>query len=78
MLGLTNAAAEILAKIDDVPLLVPGLGAQGGDVQALAASPRLAPLLINVSRGVLYPPAGQTPAQAAAAFVGQIQAALKA
>ncbi len=76
VLGLTNAAAEVLSKIDDLPLLVPGLGAQGGDVQALAASQRQAPLLINVSRGILYPPAGQSPAQAAAAYAAQIRDAL--
>lgn len=76
VLGLTNAAADVLSKIDDLPLLVPGLGAQGGDVHALAASERQAPLLINVSRGILYPPAGQTPAGAAAAYAAQIRAAL--
>ena len=76
VLGLTNAASDVLAKIDDLPLLIPGLGAQGGDVQALAASQRRAPLLINVSRGILYPPAGQAPAEAAAAYAAQIRAAL--
>jgi orotidine-5'-phosphate decarboxylase len=54
VLGLTNAAADILARIPDVPLLIPGLGAQGGDLDALRASPRHAPQLINVSRGLLY------------------------
>lgn len=76
VLGLTNAASEVLSKIDDVPLLIPGLGAQGGDLAALKASPRKAPQLINVSRGVLYPPAGQTPAAAAADFARQIREAL--
>ena len=73
VLGLTNAAAEVLSKIDDVPLLIPGLGAQGGDVAALAASERRAPLLINVSRGILCPPAGQALAAAAAAYAQQIR-----
>jgi orotidine-5'-phosphate decarboxylase len=53
VVGLTNAA-NVLSRIPDVPLLIPGLGAQGGDVEALKASPRKAPLLINVSRGILY------------------------
>jgi len=53
VLGLTNASNETLARIPDVPLLVPGLGAQGGDMDALRASGRKAPLLVNVSRGVL-------------------------
>ncbi|TLD69791.1 orotidine-5'-phosphate decarboxylase [Phragmitibacter flavus] len=54
VLGLTNAAADTLSLIPDVPLLIPGLGAQGGDLNALQATPRHAPPLINVSRGILY------------------------
>jgi len=53
VVGLTNAA-EILAKFPDAPLLVPGLGAQGGDLAALAVAARTAPDVINVSRGILY------------------------
>lgn len=76
VLGLTNAASEVLAKIDDVPLLVPGLGAQGGDIKALAAGNRQAPQLINVSRGVLYPSGGETPAAAAKRYAAEIRAVL--
>lgn len=54
VLGLTNASQDALAKLPDVPLLIPGLGAQGGDVAALKQSQRKAPNLINVSRGILY------------------------
>lgn len=54
VVGLTNASGDILGKIPDVPLLIPGLGAQGGDVAALKASQRRAPNVINVSRGILY------------------------
>jgi orotidine-5'-phosphate decarboxylase len=53
VVGLTNAA-DVLAKIPDAPLLVPGLGAQGGDLASLAAASRMAPDVINVSRGILY------------------------
>ena len=53
VVGLTNAA-EVLEKFPDAPLLVPGLGAQGGDLAALAAAARTAPDVINVSRGILY------------------------
>jgi orotidine-5'-phosphate decarboxylase len=53
VVGLTNAA-EVLAKVPDAPLLVPGLGAQGGELAALAAGGRTAPVLVNVSRGILY------------------------
>lgn len=54
VVGLTNASAGVLGKIPDVPLLIPGLGAQGGDLSALAGSKRKAPILVNVSRGILY------------------------
>lgn len=53
VVGLTNAAG-VLDRIPDLPLLVPGLGAQGGDLAALAAARRRAPDVINVSRGILY------------------------
>jgi orotidine-5'-phosphate decarboxylase len=53
VVGLTNAAG-VLEKMPDAPLLVPGLGAQGGDLAALAAAGRLSPDVINVSRGILY------------------------
>jgi orotidine-5'-phosphate decarboxylase len=54
VVGLTNASGDILSRIPDVPLLIPGLGAQGGDVDALRASKRQAPNVVNVSRGILY------------------------
>ena len=53
VVGLTHAAG-VLAKMPDAPLLVPGLGAQGGDLAELAAAARTAPDVINVSRGILY------------------------
>jgi len=54
VLGLTNASSEVLARMPDVPLLIPGLGAQGGDLDALRGAGRTAPSVINVSRGILY------------------------
>ncbi len=54
VVGLTNAAESVLARTPDVPLLIPGLGAQGGDLKALRGSQRQAPLLVNVSRGIMY------------------------
>jgi orotidine-5'-phosphate decarboxylase len=53
VVGLTNAET-VLPKMPDSPLLVPGLGAQGGDLNVLAAAARTAPDVINVSRGILY------------------------
>ena len=54
VVGLTNAADDVLAGLPDSPLLIPGLGAQGGDLSALRGSDRTAPNVVNVSRGVLY------------------------
>lgn len=54
VVGLTNVTSEILAKVSDVPLLVPGLGAQGGNLEDLQVAGRQAPLLINASRSILY------------------------
>ena len=53
VVGLTNTGG-VLQRIPDAPLLVPGLGAQGGDLAELAAARRSAPDVVNVSRGVLY------------------------
>ncbi|MFV1995210.1 MAG: orotidine-5'-phosphate decarboxylase [Verrucomicrobiales bacterium] len=54
VVGLTNASADVLERITDVPLLLPGLGAQGGDLAALSEQGRRAPLLVNVSRGLMF------------------------
>lgn len=54
VVGLTNADSEILSRIPDAPLLIPGLGAQGGDLSSLKGSGHVAPPLINVSRGIMY------------------------
>ena len=54
VVGLTNAH-EILPKMPPTaPLLIPGLGAQGGDLSTLTAAHRTAPDIINVSRAILY------------------------
>jgi len=54
VVGLTNADQNVLANLPDVPLLVPGLGAQGGSLDSLKGSGRVAPSVINVSRGITY------------------------
>lgn len=54
VVGLTNASPEVMARVIDAPLLVPGLGAQGGELAALGPATRTAPSVINVSRGILY------------------------
>ena len=62
--------AEVRAIVGDMPLLVPGIGAQGGDVAATVAAGRTAAglgMMINSSRAILYakPAAGEDFAQAA-------------
>jgi orotidine-5'-phosphate decarboxylase len=74
VVGLTNAA-DVLAKMPDAPLLVPGLGAQGGDLAALAAAGRTAPDVINVSRGILYADGGSSYADRAKSWAERISRA---
>jgi orotidine-5'-phosphate decarboxylase len=60
--------ANIRAIIGDMPLLVPGVGAQGGDVEALVKAGQTkngTGLVINSSRGVLYASGGDDFAAAA-------------
>jgi orotidine-5'-phosphate decarboxylase len=54
VVGLTNISDDVWQRLDDLPLLVPGLGAQGGEIARLAAGTRRAPILVNVSRGILF------------------------
>lgn len=54
VVGLTNASGEVLERIADSPLLIPGLGAQGGDLASLEGKNRTAPDVVNVSRGISY------------------------
>lgn len=77
VVGLTNAGNEVLARIPDIPLLIPGLGAQGGDLASLSHSPRQAPNLINVSRGISYPGEGNSPAEMAKKYQEEIRMALR-
>ena len=72
VLGLTNASSEVLARMPDVPLLIPGLGAQGGDLEALRGAERSAPCLINVSRGILYADSDQSFSQLAKDYADRI------
>ena len=60
---------EVRAIVGDMPFLVPGVGAQGGDVQAVVENARTADgtgLVVSSSRAVLYASAGEDYADAAA------------
>jgi orotidine-5'-phosphate decarboxylase len=62
--------ARVRARVGDLPFLVPGVGAQGGDVARLVAAGRTADgtgLVINSSRAILYASAGPDFAVAARA-----------
>jgi orotidine-5'-phosphate decarboxylase len=60
--------AEVRALVGDVPLLVPGIGAQGGDVEAVVRNGRTPAgtgLMISSSRAILYAGNGEDFAEAA-------------
>lgn len=61
--------AQVRAVIGDMPLLVPGIGAQGGDIAATVQAGKTAVgtgMMINSSRAILYaqPAAGESAAAA--------------
>jgi orotidine-5'-phosphate decarboxylase len=68
--------ARVRAIVGDMPLLVPGVGAQGGDVEALVGAGRTAAgtgLLINSSRAILYASHGADFAAAARAATDELR-----
>ena len=72
VVGATYPAelARVRAIVGELPLLVPGIGAQGGDVQASVYAGRTADgsgMLINSSRAILYASTSEDFAEAAAA-----------
>jgi orotidine-5'-phosphate decarboxylase len=54
VMGLTQMDADLFGFLNDVPLLIPGLGAQGGDVNLLDRLEEDTLSLVNSSRTVLY------------------------
>jgi orotidine-5'-phosphate decarboxylase len=60
---------EVRMIVGDVPFLVPGVGAQGGDVEAVVTNARTADgtgLIVSSSRAILYASGGKDFAEAAA------------
>lgn len=60
---------EVRAIVGDVPFLVPGVGAQGGDVEAVVTNAKTADgtgLMVSSSRAILYASSGDDYAEAAA------------
>lgn len=61
--------ARVRELVGDMPLLIPGIGAQGGDIEATVRAGRSTDgtgMLINSSRAILYASRGADFAQAAA------------
>lgn len=77
VVGLTNADSRLLSELPDAPLLIPGLGVQGGELRSLKGGNRKAPVLINVSRGILYKNPELSFAEKARDFATQIRDALE-
>lgn len=59
--------AEVRVIAGDMPILIPGIGAQGGDVEAAARAGRSAGggMILNASRSVIYASGGENFAEAA-------------
>ena len=65
--------------VGDMPLLIPGIGAQGGDIEAVVRNGRTADgtgLVINSSRGILYASSGAGYAEAAADAARELRDAI--
>jgi len=70
---------EVRAIVGDLPFLVPGVGAQGGDVEAVVANAKSADgtgLLVSSSRAILYASDGDDFAEAAAAEARKLRDAI--
>ncbi len=66
----TELLEDVRRLAPDWPILIPGVGAQGGDLEAsvkAGTNSGLAPAMINVSRSILYASNGTDFAEAAAA-----------
>jgi orotidine-5'-phosphate decarboxylase len=73
--------AQVRALVGDMPLLVPGIGAQGGDVEQVVASGCTRSgtgLIISSSRALLYASAGEDFAQAARAATSSLREKINA
>jgi orotidine-5'-phosphate decarboxylase len=73
--------AEVRALVGDMPLLVPGVGAQGGDVEPVVASGCTRSgtgLIVSSSRAILYASAAEDFAQAARAATASLRERINA
>ena len=75
--------AKVRAIVGDMPLLIPGIGAQGGDIDATVSAGKIAGkpgagMIINSSRAILYASSGSDFAQAAREVATSTRDALRA
>ena len=81
VVGATKAEflADIRKIIPDHFLLVPGVGAQGGDLEAVCryGMNEQVGLLVSSSRGIIYASKGEDFAQAAAEAAGALQSQMQ-
>jgi orotidine-5'-phosphate decarboxylase len=73
--------ADIRKRVGDLPFLVPGVGAQGGDVAKVMAAGKTAAgtgLVISSSRAVLYASSGDDFAEAARKAAQDLQGSINA
>ena len=69
--------AEVRQVAPDLPLLIPGIGAQGGDLPAtVKAAGTTSPMLINASRSILYASNKSDFAEAAAEAAAELHTAI--
>ena len=75
--------AKVRAIVGDMPLLIPGIGAQGGDIDSTVNAGRIAGapstgMIINSSRAILYASTDNDFAQAARVVAQSTRDALRA
>ena len=77
--GSHNAIDQVDTFLAAMPLLAPGVGTQGGDIDALrkAVKSYSAPVLVNASRSIIYASSGADFAQAAHAAAEKLNNELK-
>ena len=75
--------AKVRAIVGDMPLLIPGIGAQGGDIDATVSAGKIngkpgTGMIVNSSRAILYASSGSDFAQAARTVATNTRDALRA
>ena len=76
-----NEIKEVREIVGDMPLLIPGIGAQGGDLAATMVAGQTANgtgVMINSSRAIIYASAGEDFGQVAAQVARETQQAINA